>query len=589
MSHAVAAWIALALFGAALVYKVSLWFRHGLASGAGDLSAWSRLGAASRGAASTLFSSKILTLLKAFLFDVLLQGRLRKESRGRWIAHLFVSGAFVLLLLMHALGQLVTARLFPSYASTLNPYLFLREVLGALLAAGLILAAYRRYVQKVPRRVTSGADSYALAVLGVILVSGLLLEATKIGSYSAFQAMVEQYGGGKEAQPPLEAYWVSEMGTVSPNPPSDVGGELRARGKELHEQSCAPCHSAPQSAFMGYATASLLRPASSWLDGVNAPVLLWTLHFFGGLVGLVLLPFTKLFHILATPLSLAANAVMSRERSLPANLATKQMIELDACTHCCTCSAHCSMAMASASLGNLQILPSERVSALKALASGNAPSPPQLRTLQQGVCVCTSCDRCTVACPSGIDVLGLWLSAKETLVARGEPAYALLSPLSFRRAAMRGEIAPAAYLEAVERPRRAIADRFGWPGLGDPATPLSPGGEQLWSALHGSVQASTFSRCFGCKTCSTACPVVRNYAAPQQALGLLPHQIMYAARLRLWGLVLGSKMLWDCLGCYQCQEHCPQGVGVTDVIYQLKNVAIANAMAGKEAEMGVRP
>jgi heterodisulfide reductase subunit C len=53
--------------------------------------------------------------------------------------------------------------------------------------------------------------------------------------------------------------------------------------------------------------------------------------------------------------------------------------------------------------------------------------------------------------------------------------------------------------------------------------------------------------------------------------------VVYSARLGLEGLVLGSRMLWDCLGCYQCQELCPQGVGVTDVMYQLKNVAIAQA------------
>ena len=45
----------------------------------------------------------------------------------------------------------------------------------------------------------------------------------------------------------------------------------------------------------------------------------------------------------------------------------------------------------------------------------------------------------------------------------------------------------------------------------------------------------------------------------------------------LWGLVLGANLLWDCLGCYQCQEHCPQAVGVADVIYELKNVAIGHA------------
>jgi len=33
-------------------------------------------------------------------------------------------------------------------------------------------------------------------------------------------------------------------------------------------------------------------------------------------------------------------------------------------------------------------------------------------------------------------------------------------------------------------------------------------------------------------------------------------------------------MLWSCLGCYQCQEACPQGVRVTDVLYQIKNMAM---------------
>ena len=115
---------------------------------------------------------------------------------------------------------------------------------------------------------------------------------------------------------------------------------------------------------------------------------------------------------------------------------------------------------------------------------------------------------------------------------------------------------------------------------------LHPGDERLGVALRGSVQAGTMASCFGCMTCTTACPVVRSFPDPGQALGLLPHQIMYAARLRLWGLALGCNMLWDCLGCYQCQERCPQGVGVTDVIYQLKNVAIARAGASARAESG---
>jgi heterodisulfide reductase subunit C len=92
--------------------------------------------------------------------------------------------------------------------------------------------------------------------------------------------------------------------------------------------------------------------------------------------------------------------------------------------------------------------------------------------------------------------------------------------------------------------------------------------------LNVSAQASTFSVCFGCQTCTNACPVVAQYDNPEEHLGLLPHQIMHACALGLRDLAFGSTMLWDCLTCYQCQEQCPQGVRVTDVLYELKNCSV---------------
>jgi heterodisulfide reductase subunit C len=47
--------------------------------------------------------------------------------------------------------------------------------------------------------------------------------------------------------------------------------------------------------------------------------------------------------------------------------------------------------------------------------------------------------------------------------------------------------------------------------------------------------------------------------------------------LGLKDLALGSRMLWYCLTCYQCQEHCPQGVKVTDIFYELKNLSVTQA------------
>jgi heterodisulfide reductase subunit C len=38
---------------------------------------------------------------------------------------------------------------------------------------------------------------------------------------------------------------------------------------------------------------------------------------------------------------------------------------------------------------------------------------------------------------------------------------------------------------------------------------------------------------------------------------------------------MGARMAWDCLTCYRCQEACPQGVKVTEVLAELRNLASA--------------
>ncbi|MBU2498524.1 MAG: 4Fe-4S dicluster domain-containing protein, partial [Proteobacteria bacterium] len=105
--------------------------------------------------------------------------------------------------------------------------------------------------------------------------------------------------------------------------------------------------------------------------------------------------------------------------------------------------------------------------------------------------------------------------------------------------------------------------------------------------LRISTQSNTFSYCFTCMTCSTTCPVVGNFKNPKEDLGLMPHQIIHSAILGLSEPIYRSGMLWNCLGCYQCQENCPQGVQVTDILYELKNMAI-EYMNGKrlKSKMG---
>jgi ferredoxin len=184
-----------------------------------------------------------------------------------------------------------------------------------------------------------------------------------------------------------------------------------------------------------------------------------------------------------------------------------------------------------------------------------------------------------VVCPAGINLQELWLSVRETLLERLQPEFFVLSPLSLYRGLMQDSLDQDKnhYPDPIELALRNIYPNGIPLNMLDSDTPLIPSGNGLAGKVYKSAQASTFSHCFRCVTCSNACPVVRNYAKPSEAVGLLPHQIMHAAGMGLWDIVFSSRMLWDCLGCYQCQEHCPQGVCVADIIYELKNIAVTRA------------
>jgi heterodisulfide reductase subunit C len=318
----------------------------------------------------------------------------------------------------------------------------------------------------------------------------------------------------------------------------------------------------------------MIRSAALWFDQAELPRILWTIHFLACLSGLAYLPFSKMFHILASPLSLLANAVMEKGKSDPANTATRQAMELDACTHCGTCTLRCSVGIAFEEIPNVNILPSEKIASIKALAGGRELSEGELRTIQEGISLCTNCYRCTVVCPVGINLQDLWFAVKENLLQRGYPEFFALSPLSFYRGLRRDELDQRQYQEPLARTRETIlAECTLMKEAGLPLR-LTPRDRDLQSGLKLSAQASTFSVCFGCETCTTVCPVVSCYDHPKEALGLLPHQIMHACGLGIRDLAFGSNMLWDCITCYQCQEQCPQGVQVTDVLYELKNLAV---------------
>jgi heterodisulfide reductase subunit C/nitrate reductase gamma subunit len=581
MFFIVALYTSLAIFSLGLIYKISTWFRYSLGIEAENISTPARIFAALRGIIQTVFSKKVFTLLKVFVLDVLLQVKVLKQDFLKWAMHMCIYYGFILLLLMHGLDAIVTSALFPEYYPTVNPFLFLRDFFGVLVLLGVAIAIYRRFVLKVPRLRTSPMDLYAIIILAVIIFSGFLLEGTKITSYSKFQEMVDEYtmAADEEELTSLESYWVAKYGVVSPEVKGPFDAETLAAGKEAHELSCSQCHSRPQWGFAGYATSMITRPLAITLDQTNAQSIFWYIHFLACMIGLAYLPFSKMFHIFTTPLSLLANSVMDKETSHPANVATRQLLELDACMHCGTCSVQCRVGVVFETLRNVNILPSEKIPSIKALVAGKNLSPEEIRSIQEGLHLCTNCYRCTVVCPAGINLQELWLGVREALLGRHQPEFFVLSPLSLYRGLMKDSLdrEKEHYPDPIELALKNIYPNGIPLHMLDSNIPLVPTDNGLSGKMYKSAQASTFSHCFRCVTCTNACPVVRNYSKPSEAVGLLPHQIMHAAGMGLWDLVFSSRMLWDCLGCYQCQEHCPQGVCVADIIYELKNIAVTRA------------
>ncbi len=487
MVYTMLLYLALVVFGIGLLFKVAGWFRFNIGIYDPSLTVSVRIRAAIQGILSVIFSPKLATLIKVLVADVLFQNHLRRQDTLRWVMHMLIFAGFTFLFFMHALDKIIITSLFEKYYLALNPFLL---VSGSMVLAGIAIAAYRRFILKVPRLKTNAMDAYVLIILAVILISGIAMELTKLSSYEHYQ-------------------------------------------------------------------------------------IFWDIHFLACMVGLAYLPFSKFLHVFTTPLSLLANAVMDAN-SHPANVKTRQIMELDACLHCTNCSKRCSVAAASDIIGNSNILPSERIAVLKEYVAYKEIGARGFAALQEGISLCTNCDRCTVICPAGINLRDLWFNAREEVLQREHAAPLVLTPFSFYRGLKRQEMTSDQYKQPLSNAVKDLTAPFERFSTGE-VVPLGPQNSEFKKTAVLSGGTVTYAYCFTCENCSTVCPVVGNYEAPQQALDLLPHQIIRSLGFGLKDAALGARMLWYCLTCYQCQEHCPQGVKVTDIFYELKNLAVVEA------------
>ncbi len=338
-----------------LVYRIATWFVLSIGIQGKKASIHRRITAASIAFFRVLFSLNVLKLLQAFVIDIVFQRRLFvKAGFARWLAHLLIFYGFLSLLFLHALDAVITQRLFSDYYSTLNPFLFLRDFFGALVLSGLAIAVGRRVVSTHRRIRTTRMDAYAIVIVAFIVFSGIFLEGLAMTSHSEFERMLSDYAGlyDEEEIKALEAFWVENFALVSPAVQTPVNAELLAQGAEVNETYCISCHVSNKWGFWGYSAAKGIRPFALWLDQAGGVAVCWYIHIVGCFLGLALLPFSKMFHMVSVPVSMSVSAVRNPDRSSPENLATIEAMELDACTHCGVCSQTCSAAMMSEVMGN---------------------------------------------------------------------------------------------------------------------------------------------------------------------------------------------------------------------------------------------
>jgi heterodisulfide reductase subunit C len=101
-------------------------------------------------------------------------------------------------------------------------------------------------------------------------------------------------------------------------------------------------------------------------------------------------------------------------------------------------------------------------------------------------------------------------------------------------------------------------------------------GEVFLQDIYGIPGGEKVKECIQCGTCSASCPT-------SYAMDYTPREVIAALRAGMLDRVLKSNTIWLCSSCYSCTVRCPSGIKLTDVMYELKRLAIEFGLAPKDA------
>jgi len=75
--------------------------------------------------------------------------------------------------------------------------------------------------------------------------------------------------------------------------------------------------------------------------------------------------------------------------------------------------------------------------------------------------------------------------------------------------------------------------------------------------------------CFQCAKCTSGCE-------SHKLLELEPHKIVALLKRELLNELVNSDVIWTCMTCLKCRERCPQRVAPVEILFALKNMAVAS-------------
>jgi Fe-S oxidoreductase/nitrate reductase gamma subunit len=305
--------------------------------------------------------------------------RMLRDPYPGWM-HLFIFYGFVVPFVV----VVITQANFSLPKTLALPLSLLFDVVGALGIAGILLAAYRRYVQKPENQVydTSWGNLVALLLLLGIFGLGFCIEGLRIARTQSEWAAWSPVG------------WIFSQLFTTLTEPSQV---------LLHR-------------------------------------LLWRLHLYLVLGFIAFIPYSRMLHIITGPANIYFRSLVSKGELPPIlnfetaetfgaskleELTWKQLFDLDACTRCGRCLDHCPGAVTGKPLApkknwdSLRVHMEERAALRRRGVDPDGEGQKKLigdALSEDVIWACTNCLACAMVCPVFIPCVDKFLEMRRYLV-----------------------------------------------------------------------------------------------------------------------------------------------------------------------------